>query len=821
MVERAVLRNVPIVKLRHSMCFFGPLLVAVACASGTAFAQRWQELQGRSRSGVVEMRQAVLDAGTDTLALLVSSHPDDRYLLPAIYLRFVLGVRVAVLIVSRGGGGQNSCGPETGDALERIRTLETEAGCGQFDGAVYYLDRADRGYRRTAAETFGEWGRDDTLRGLVRMVREIRPDFVVTTHSAEELHGHDLAIAELLPIAAAQAGDAKVETALPPHRVHGLFLGALISTTSPAIALRADQFEPNRGGGLRRLAYELLARCHVSPGAPDPMAIVFPSEVAFVAVTLPWPSVASWTKGLPSLFDRGIWPGAAEKASDLQDRLGSGLRQCGEDPSRLIDHAAEAIRALEGTPCLAVSEAARRRARRIEALQRVVLHANAIQIEIETKAGTFAVPGEPMSVDARIIVGGPRDVDAVRLVADNSNLGFEPMDGDQPSVAKGGVLAGVVTYRVPPAARGVTDPMEASFHGDRFIAPLRLQFVLSVCGVDIPVVVSSPIEARMPLELTVWPRMLLCPTHRDEVKFSVEVVRNSVFPVVGKIDVRAPAGYQVRGDRTELNLQARRGETFDFSLRPPADRKSGVDVIRIAIGESRVALPLHKIDVQIDPQLRIGLVRNRDDALVSAIGVGGFGLHWSELSDTDLAVRDLSEFDTIVVEARALRDRPAARRSYRRLLDFCGARGKRLVVFYHKDVEFDPPGEGFIGAPFQPFAIGKERVTHADAPVTVLRSDHCLLQLPNQIFPSDWDGWEQERALYFPSSYSSEYQEILQMGDPGLPAKRSALLYARVGPRGEGEYVYCALALWRQLKKLHPGAVRLLANLLTPQPAAK
>lgn len=77
----------------------------------------------------------------------------------------------------------------------------------------------------------------------------------------------------------------------------------------------------------------------------------------------------------------------------------------------------------------------------------------------------------------------------------------------------------------------------------------------------------------MPLELTVWPRMLLCPTHRDEVKFSVEVVRNSVFPVVGKIDVRAPAGYQVRGDRTELNLQARRGETFDFRCgRPPIAR---------------------------------------------------------------------------------------------------------------------------------------------------------------------------------------------------------------------------------------------------------
>jgi hypothetical protein len=310
--------------------------------------------------------------------------------------------------------------------------------------------------------------------------------------------------------------------------------------------------------------------------------------------------------------------------------------------------------------------------------------------------------------------------------------------------------------------------------------------------------------------------MLMCPTNRAEVKFGVEVIRNSAFRVQGDIDVRAPAGYQVIGDRRHVDLRLERGDTFDFTLRPVADRNSGVDVIRIALGESRVVLPLHKIDVQIDPKLRVGVVRGPDDTLLSVIGVGGFGLHWSELSDVDLAVRDLGDLDTIVVDVRALRDRPAARRSFRRLLDFCGGRGKRLVVFYHKDSEFAPPGEPFVGGPYLPFQIGKERVTHADAPVTVLQPDCCLLRTPNRIAPGDWDGWEQERALYFPVGYAPDYQEILEIADPGQPARRSALLYARTGPEHQGEYVYCALALWRQLKKLHPGSVRLLANLLTP-----
>ena len=149
----------------------------------------------------------------------------------------------------------------------------------------------------------------------------------------------------------------------------------------------------------------------------------------------------------------------------------------------------------------------------------------------------------------------------------------------------------------------------------RSLAPVRLHFELAMCGIQVPVVLDAPQELRPAVDLIPWPRMLLCPTHRDEVRFSVEVVRNSMFPVMGRVDVRAPAGYRVQGERTAVQLQNERGDTFDFTLQPPADRKSGVDVIRIGLGDSRVALPLHKVDVQIDPRLRIGIVRNRDDAL--------------------------------------------------------------------------------------------------------------------------------------------------------------------------------------------------------------
>ena len=85
---------------------------------------------------------------------------------------------------------------------------------------------------------------------------------------------------------------------------------------------------------------------------------------------------------------------------------------------------------------------------------------------------------------------------------------------------------------------------------------------------------------------------------------------------------------------------------------------------------------------------------------------------------------------------------------------------------------------------------------------------------PNRISAADWDGWVQERGLYFPDEFGEEYEPLLEMADPGQPVERSSLLYAKYG---RGEFIYCALSLYRQLKNMHPGAVRLFANMLTPE----
>jgi hypothetical protein len=108
--------------------------------------------------------------------------------------------------------------------------------------------------------------------------------------------------------------------------------------------------------------------------------------------------------------------------------------------------------------------------------------------------------------------------------------------------------------------------------------------------------------------------------------------------------------------------------------------------------------------------------------------------------------------------------------------------------------------------------IGRDRTTVEEAPVRILLPDHRLLQVPNHISPSDFDGWVQERALYFASEWDSRYQAVLETNDPGDSPQKGGLLYARVG---KGAYVFTCYSWFRQLPAGVPGAYRLFANLVS------
>jgi len=111
-----------------------------------------------------------------------------------------------------------------------------------------------------------------------------------------------------------------------------------------------------------------------------------------------------------------------------------------------------------------------------------------------------------------------------------------------------------------------------------------------------------------------------------------------------------------------------------------------------------------------------------------------------------------------------------------------------------------------------PMKLSNDRVTVEDAPVTLLKPQHPLLNAPNKITAQDFTGWVQEQGLYYPSSWDPKYQTVISSGDPGEKAKESAIL---VADYGKGHYIYTGLSLFRELPAGVPGAFRIITNMIS------
>ena len=218
------------------------------------------------------------------------------------------------------------------------------------------------------------------------------------------------------------------------------------------------------------------------------------------------------------------------------------------------------------------------------------------------------------------------------------------------------------------------------------------------------------------------------------------------------------------------------------------------------------ATTLKVIDVRVPQGLSVGYVMGVGDQVPAALEQLGATVRG--LTAEDLAYGDLSGFDAIVTGVRAYERRPDLRARNHRLIEYVEA-GGTVVVQYNK-TEFNAAQYG----PF-PAKVSANRVTDEHAPVTVLQPQHQAFTTPNRITHDAWNGWVQERGLYFLGERDPRYMDLVELSDPfpfNQGPKRGALVAAQVG---RGHWVYVGLNLWRQLPAGIDGAYKLLANLVS------
>ena len=184
------------------------------------------------------------------------------------------------------------------------------------------------------------------------------------------------------------------------------------------------------------------------------------------------------------------------------------------------------------------------------------------------------------------------------------------------------------------------------------------------------------------------------------------------------------------------------------------------------------------------------------------------GCNVTLLADADLEPANLKRFDAVVMGVRAYNTKDGLAFHQQALLDYV-QQGGTLIVQYNTNFEFVVDAASL--APY-PIKISRGRVTDEVCEVRTIAPEHPVLNTPNKITADDFSGWVQERGLYFPSEWDTNFTAPLSMNDPGEKPADGSLLVASYG---KGHYVYTGISFFRELPAGVPGAYRLFANLLS------
>jgi hypothetical protein len=340
---------------------------------------------------------------------------------------------------------------------------------------------------------------------------------------------------------------------------------------------------------------------------------------------------------------------------------------------------------------------------------------------------------------------------------------------------------------------------------------------------------ERPLAVGPPISVLLTSPVIVAPVGRPHTsRIEVNVRSNVPSTVKAKLHLETPPGWKVEPESIPVELD-HDGDVnyYAFQVTPQNLHEGAYQVTakadyngkQYAEGFKVITRPdldsyyayrpavekVEAVDVKLPPQLKVGYIMGAGDEIPSVLQ--SVGLNVSMISPQELVYGDLSRYDTIVVGIRAYDVRTDVREQNRRLLDYVN-RGGTLIVQYNQSTGIFNQGHY---TPY-PATLSNERVSVEEQPVEILAPEDRIFSWPNKITAKDFDGWVQERGLYFMSQWDPQFKPLLASNDPGEPAQKGGMLLAHYG---KGLYIYSGYAFFRQLPAGVPGAVRLFVNLVS------
>ena len=355
--------------------------------------------------------------------------------------------------------------------------------------------------------------------------------------------------------------------------------------------------------------------------------------------------------------------------------------------------------------------------------------------------------------------------------------------------------------------------------------PVEYRYIDRVYGEKLrPLAIVPPVGVKLPEQALIFAS---ASPRRVDV-----IVKANVAKASGDVKLEVPANWHIEPATRHFDLAGVDEQTTaNFTITPPsADALNDVRIVA-TVGDRKISsstevieyphIPVQTLFPASDAKLvrasirtlskNIGYIAGAGDEVPAALRQ--IGCEVTLLSADDLVRSDLSRYDAIVTGVRAFNTRPDLRANYQRLFDYV-QNGGDVVVQYN--VLEGPPFGGnpalleHVG-PY-PIKVSRDRVTVEEAPVTFPNPQNPVLHSPNEITMRDFDGWVQERGLYFANEWDPKYQSVLESHDPGEQPMPGGMLYAKVG---KGVYIFSAYSWFRELPAGVPGAFRIFANMLS------
>ncbi len=783
--------------------------------------------------------------------LYVAAHPDDENTRLISYMANHVKARTAYLSLTRGDGGQNLIGPEIRELLGVIRTQELLA-ARRTDGGEQRFTRAnDFGYSKHPDETLAIWNKKEVLSDVVMAIRQFKPDVIINRfdhRSPGSTHGHHTSSA-MLSVEAFDLVNDKTAFANQLAQMDTWQPKRLFFNTSWWFYGSREKFK--NADKSRLLNFDV--------GTYFPSNGLSNTEIASLSRS------QHKSQGFGSTGTRGeqieyvelIKGDLPKDKSNIFDGIDTSWNRV--EGGKAIGSILEGVQANFDfrTPSASIPELLKAYVL-IQSLSDT--HWKTIKSK-EIKDIIAACSGLYLEAVANTNHSTPTD---------HVNLKIEAINRSNQKMS----LSSIVSANKIVIEKGITLEKNIKINLDESFKPINESIIttpywltkkgtLGMYSVDDPNLIGEP-ETPSPFNVTFnidfgtiiipYTKAIVYKTNdpvKGEVYKPFEIIpeasariaekviifendKQKEIPVAikagrdnleGVVKISHPEGWNIYPRQQKISI-ANKGQEqiLVFTIIPPKNQSEGYIAPKITIGDKTYANELIEIDydhipfqtvllpseskiVRLDIQKRgenIGYIEGAGDVVPESLEQIGYNV--VTIMPEDITQENLSRFDAVVIGIRAYNTVEALNFKQQILFDYVEQGGNMIVQYNTRHrLKVDKL------APYE-LKLSRDRVTDEFAEVSFLNPNHELLNVPNKITKKDFDGWTQERGLYFPSEWGSEFTPILSMQDKGETPKTGSLLVAK---HGKGHYMYTGLSFFREFPAGVAGAYRLFANMLS------